>query len=159
MKTYRSPWMALLWSLAIPGFGQLYNRDYLVGILLVILEFVINVKSNLNLIILYSFQGGFTAAQDTANFEWLLFYPCVYTFSLWQAYNKAIEINSYEHVVKGQSTVISTSFNGIFIGAAMGGTLGIIYISGIGPVLGGLAGMGTGIIIGKVFEKILLRIR
>jgi len=156
MKLNRSPWMAMLWSMAIPGFGQIYNQDYLIGILLIILEFVINVKSNLNLIILYSFQGSILDAQNTVNIEWLLFYPCVYTFSLWHAYNKAAEINLNRKGYEGQgSHAYSTRFNGIFVGAAMGGTLGIIYVINHGPVFGGIIGMLMGALIGEGIEKIV----
>ncbi|MEN6326055.1 MAG: hypothetical protein ABFD18_07615 [Syntrophomonas sp.] len=150
INSNRSPWMALLWSLTIPGFGQLYNGDYLIGLALVLLEFIINVKSNLNLTILYSFRGQYLQATQIADFQWLLFYPCVYSFSLWQAYNKAKEINYISG--KDKAVNLKTYGNGIFIGSAMGGTLGVIYGYGIGPVLGGLAGMAVGALVGVVID-------
>jgi len=143
--------MALLWSITIPGFGQLYNGDYVIGLVLVLLEFVINVKANLNLAILYSFRGECLQAANIANFQWVLFYPCVYCFSLWQAYNQAIETNR----TNNNSTVNNyyTYYNGVFVGAAMGGTLGVIYSFSLGPILGGLAGMAAGALVGLVIEK------
>lgn len=36
----------LLWSIALPGFGQLLNGKYLKEILLIVLEFSINVQSH-----------------------------------------------------------------------------------------------------------------
>lgn len=150
MKYYRSPHMALLWSLAIPGFGQLYNRDYLVGVLLVILEFLINTRSNLNLAIYYSFRAQFWLVAQSVNLQWLLFYPCVYAFASWHAYNQARQINYTE---SNSSDKRQTFYNGIFIGAAFGGTLGVIYSYYIGPVLGGLIGMGLGGASGFIIEQ------
>lgn len=147
--------MALLWSLAIPGFGQLYNRDYIIGLLLITLEFLINVKSGLNLTILYSFRGQLPAAIQAANIQWLLFYPCVYSFSLWQAYNRGREINAVLNETNSSDTVCKTQFNGLFVGSATIGTLGIIYSYGLGPIFGGLIGMGGGALAGFWIEKAL----
>ncbi|NPV93329.1 MAG: hypothetical protein HPY50_21425 [Firmicutes bacterium] len=148
IKKCQSPWVALLWSLAIPGFGQLYNRDYLIGLVLVALEIVINVNANLNLAILYSFRGRIAEVYQVANFQWLLFYPCVYTFSLWQAYNKALAIRQ-------GSDETAPRLSGIFLGLAMGGTLGVIYSSFIGPVFTGIAGGMVGAVIGFSFEYLV----
>jgi hypothetical protein len=145
--------MALLWSMTIPGFGQLYNGDYLIGVLLVVLEFAINVKANLNLAILYSFQGDCLQAAQIANAQWVLFYPCVYVFSLWQAYNQAMENNRLSQ--KQADDSYHTYYNGVFVGAAMVGTLGVIYSSQIGPIFGGLAGMALGALLGGGIEKIV----
>ncbi|MEA4926475.1 MAG: hypothetical protein VB084_14355 [Syntrophomonadaceae bacterium] len=150
---YRSARMALLWSMTIPGFGQLYNGDYLVGLLLVLLEFAINVKANLNLAIFYSFQGDCLQAARIANLQWMLFYPCVYAFSLWQAYNQAMDNNRLHD--KPAGTKSHTYYNGVFVGAAMIGTLGVIYSSNIGPVFGGLAGMALGALLGWGIEKLI----
>lgn len=79
----------LLWSIAIPGFGQLLNGRYLKGLILIGLEFVINVNSHLNEAIMFSFQGDTTEALGTTNFQWLMFYPCVYMYGLWDAYRDA----------------------------------------------------------------------
>lgn len=75
-----------LWSIAIPGFGQLMNGKYIKGIILISLEFIINVKANINTIIISSFLGQTELAVQQANYQWLMFYPCVYMFSIWDAY-------------------------------------------------------------------------
>jgi hypothetical protein len=76
----------LLWSVAIPGFGQLLNKKYVKGIILIALEFLINVNANINTIIVSSFLGLTELAVQQANYQWLMFYPCVYIFSLWDAF-------------------------------------------------------------------------
>lgn len=79
----------VLWSIALPGFGQLLNRKYLKGFLLVGLEFLINVLGNFNSIIVLSFLGHTQEAIEQTNYLWLMFYPCLYFFSIWDAYRDA----------------------------------------------------------------------
>lgn len=146
--------LSALWSVAIPGFGQLYVRDYLIGVLLVALELIINVKAGINLSILYSFRGQFQNASEVANLQWILFYPCIYAFSVWQAYNSAMEKNHALKQVKESSVFTKTKYNGFFIGVAMGGTLGVIYSYGIGPIFCGILGGVIGGSLGAVIERL-----
>lgn len=152
MKLSRSPTVALLWSICIPGFGQLYNRDYIIGLLLVILEFAINVKAHLNLAILYSLRGQVLLASQITDYQWLLFYPCVYAYSMWHAYNKALEIEPGQ--AGNQDAIqLNSRYSGHFIGSAMGGTLGIIYFTILGPIWGGILGMLLGAALGWLTER------
>ncbi|XJZ28279.1 hypothetical protein ACF5W4_05655 [Bacillota bacterium Lsc_1132] len=77
---------AVLWNIALPGFSQLLLGNYLKGILFVLLEFVINVNSQFNLAIMYSFIGEIDKAESVVDYQWLMFYPCVYMFAMWDAY-------------------------------------------------------------------------
>lgn len=79
----------LLWSIALPGFGQLLNRRYLKGVVLILLEILINHMARLNTIILLSFKGDITGAITAVNYQWLMFYPCVYMFAIWDAFKDA----------------------------------------------------------------------
>ncbi|MFS0892547.1 hypothetical protein [Peribacillus frigoritolerans] len=79
----------LLWSIAIPGFGQLLNRKYVKGIVFIILEFLINFNANLNTVIIFSFQGEIAKAIEESNYHWLMFYPCLYFFAMWDAWKDA----------------------------------------------------------------------
>ncbi|KLV29196.1 membrane protein, partial [Priestia megaterium] len=47
----------ILWSIALPGFGQILNGKLLKGILFIALEFMINLNSHFNEIIRLSFIG------------------------------------------------------------------------------------------------------
>jgi hypothetical protein len=47
----------LLWSIALPGFGQFLNVKLIKGIAFVFLEFLINVQAKFNEVIISSFQG------------------------------------------------------------------------------------------------------
>lgn len=79
----------LLWSIALPGFGQLLNRKYLKGVLLVGLEILVNVMGNFNTIIVLSFNLKIEEAIAQTNYLWLMFYPCLYFFAIWDAYKDA----------------------------------------------------------------------
>ncbi|WP_394233933.1 hypothetical protein [Niallia oryzisoli] len=79
----------LLWSIAFPGFGQLLNGKYLKGILFILLEITINIQSHFNQIIFFSFNGRIREAIELTNYQWLMFYPCVYFFAMWDSYKEA----------------------------------------------------------------------
>ncbi|MGX6442169.1 hypothetical protein ACWM35_02890 [Neobacillus sp. K501] len=81
---------AILWSIAFPGFSQLLMRDYIKGILFISLEFIINANSKFNSTIMYSFLGEIEKAEANVNYQWLMFYPCVYMFAMWDAYRSAM---------------------------------------------------------------------
>lgn len=138
----KNPLEILLWSIALPGFGQLLNRKYVKGLTLILLEFIINIRANLNQIIMLSFQGETQTAASVTDYQWLLFYPCLYMFGMWDGYKDA-----------GGGT---ESYDAIpFVGGAFFGTVGIMYSNRfefggvlLGPVwlpmLTAFAGIGIG---------------
>ena len=81
-----NPYEKLLWSIALPGFGQLLNGKYIKGILFIFLEIIINVQGSFNEIIMSIFQGEIENAVVQANYQWLMFYPCLYFYAMWDAF-------------------------------------------------------------------------
>jgi len=79
----------ILWSIALPGFPQLLNGKYLKGFGFIALEIIINVQAKFNLAILLSFHGEIQQALDVTNFQWLMFYPCLYFYAMWDAFKAA----------------------------------------------------------------------
>ena len=79
----------LIWSIALPGFGQILNGDFVKGTLFILLEIIINIQSNFNEVIYLSFNGQIEESIQQANYQWLLFYPCLYFFSMWDAFKNA----------------------------------------------------------------------
>ena len=79
----------LFWSIGLPGFGQIVNRKYVKGLFIILLEVVVNVQANFNYAIFASFTGDIQTAIDQTNYQWLMFYPCLYFFSMWDAYKDA----------------------------------------------------------------------
>ncbi|WP_077296681.1 hypothetical protein [Virgibacillus pantothenticus] len=143
---------ALLWSIALPGFGQLLNHKYMKGFLLITLEFIINVMGNFNQIIIYSFQLKIEEAIEATNYSWLMFYPCLYFFAIWDAYKDAgggEKAFSYLPLV----------FSAYFV------TIGLIFSSKlklfgyfIGPMWLPIIFLPIGLSIGGLIQWILLKI-
>ncbi|QPA31518.1 hypothetical protein [Thermaerobacillus caldiproteolyticus] len=79
----------LLWSIALPGFGQFLNKKYFKGSVFILLEFLINMQSGFNEAIQLSFLGKNVEAAKVIDYQWLMFYPCLYFFAMWDAYKDA----------------------------------------------------------------------
>ena len=126
----------VLWSIALLGFKQLLNGEFFKGLLLIVLEFLINVQSNFNKIIIYSFQGDIQAAIDHVNYDWLMFHPCLYMFSIWDAYRDASG-------GKLPYSFLPYAFSTYFV------TVGLIYSSSLKVF---------GVLLGPVFLPILFLI-
>ena len=132
----------LFWSIAFPGFGQILNEKFIKAILFILLELIINIKGNFNEIIILSFQGETKKAILQANYEWLMFYPCLYFFSAWDAYKDAGggKNNSFFPFV----------FCAYFV------TLSLIYSSKFplfGPVWLSMVGVIPGILVGFLMKR------
>src|SRR3954451_20819204 len=84
-----NPYEKLLWSIALPGFGQLLNGKYAKGIIFIFLEFLINIQANFNEVIRLSFHGNIEEAIAQADYQWLMFYPCLYFYAMWDAFKDA----------------------------------------------------------------------
>jgi hypothetical protein len=80
---------SILWSIALPGFGQILNGRLIKGFLFIALEVVINVGANFNEVIRLSFMGQIDAAISQTNYQWLMFYPCLYFFAMYDAFKDA----------------------------------------------------------------------
>jgi TM2 domain-containing membrane protein YozV len=76
----------LLWSFALPGVAQLLNGSYFKGIMFIVMGLAINVQANYTTVIILSFQGEINQAIEQTNYQWLMFYPCLYTFAMWDGY-------------------------------------------------------------------------
>ncbi|SDD76523.1 hypothetical protein SAMN02799630_03973 [Paenibacillus sp. UNCCL117] len=147
-----SPLEALFWCIAFPGFGQLLNRHYIKGIVLIAMEIVINMGSHLNSLIVHSFLGDIQTAVEHTNYQWLMFYPCVYMFGIWDA---------FKHAGGGQSP--NAAFPFIFcaffatIGVALSSRLKIAGLL-LGPVwlpmLFALAGVFVGFLIKRFLNSL-----
>jgi hypothetical protein len=148
----KSPIEKLMWSIALPGFGQFLNGKYFKGTVLLILEFLINLQANFNQIILMSFHGEIAHAIKHADYQWLMFYPCLYFFSMWDAVKDA-------GGGRAPYSFIPYVFAAFFV------TVGLIFSSNLkifgvlwGPVWLPMLFVFPGIIIGLIVGKILNKI-
>ncbi|RXT14894.1 hypothetical protein [Ammoniphilus sp. CFH 90114] len=132
----------IVWGIALPGFAQFLNQKYFKGFVFIVLEFLINVNARLNQAIIFSFHGDIKKSIEVVDYGWLMFYPCLYLFAIYDGYKDAGGGNSYSFF----PFVISAYF----------GTIGVIYSPYfLGPiwlpilclVLGAGIGIGFGILI------------
>ncbi len=150
MKRNIPPYEMLLWSVALPGFGQFLNGKYWKAVVLILLELIINMGANLNLIIMSSFQGEIELALRQVNFQWLMFYPCVYMFSIYDAFKDA-------GGAQGRHDTLP------FVGCAFVGTVGLMFstkfrIFGVllGPMWCPMLFAGVGLLAGAALKYFLL---
>jgi hypothetical protein len=148
----RSPFEKLMWSIALPGFGQYLNGKYFKGTVLLILEFLINVQANFNQVIILSFHGEIGDAIKHAEYQWLMFYPCLYFFSMWDALKDA-------GGGKDPYSFLPYVFAAFFV------TVGLIFSSNLmifgvllGPVWLPILFVFPGIIIGFITREIIKNI-
>lgn len=143
---------AVLWSVALPGFAQVLHRHYLKGFILIGLEILFNVMGNFNTIIVLSFNFEIEEAIAQTNYLWLMFYPCLYFFAIWDAYKDA-----------GGGTkpfaFLPLVFSAYFV------TIGLIFSPQltffgflIGPMWLPILFLPVGLIVGALIRWILLRI-
>jgi hypothetical protein len=139
----------LFWSIAFPGFGQILNSHLFKGFMFIGLEFLVNVQAHFNTVIVSSFQGEIQQAIDQTNFQWLMFYPCLYFFAMWDAYKNA------------EGEIPPFSFLP-FVFAAFFVTTGLIYsptlkIMGVlwGPVWLPIGFVFPGVVVGKLIQYVL----
>jgi hypothetical protein len=139
----------LMWSIALPGFGQYLNGKYFKGTVFLILEFLINVQGNFNQVIILSFHGEIGDAIKHTDYQWLMFYPCLYFFAMWDAVKDA-------GGGKDSCSFLPYVFTAFFV------TIGLIFSSNLtifgvlfGPVWLPMLFVFPGIIVGFIIRKII----
>lgn len=141
----------LLWSIALPGFGQLLNKKYVKGMAFIFLELLINTQSQFNEAIRLSFLGRTYEAAAIVEVDWLMFYPCLYFFAMWDAFKDA---------GGGQTpySFLPFIFSAYFV------TVGLMYsfdvtIAGIffGPIWLPILSVIPGLAIGWLLQILLLK--
>jgi hypothetical protein len=147
----RNAFEKMLWSIALPGFGQILNQRYIKGILFIFLEFLVNIQSNFNEAIISSFHGNIDTSIVLIDYRWLMFYPCLYFFSMWDAVKdaKGKEENS-------PFLFLPFVFSAYFV------TVGLIFSTKIkvfgillGPIFLPILFVIPGVLIGLVIKKVV----
>lgn len=50
-------------------------------------------QSHIYKAIIETFLGHFAMAKQAVDYQWLLFFPSIYVFAIWDSYNDAVETN------------------------------------------------------------------
>lgn len=89
----RTPWVAAIWSLLIPGGGQLYIHKLITAFFLVTWWIVICFNAKFLPAMHYTFLGDFEQTKSVLDMQWLLNIPSVYFFAMYDAYANTVENN------------------------------------------------------------------
>lgn len=103
----RNPFVVAFWSAMFPGLGHILINKNIIGTVLFIWEVFINLESNVNLAILYSFTGRFEMAKSVMHKEWLLLYLPTYMFAIWDSYRATVTINNLYKLACREDTIIT----------------------------------------------------
>lgn len=102
----RNPWITAWWSAAFPGFGHLHLGIYIKGFILFFWEIIINVNTNINLAMVYTFTGQLDRVKDVLNIRLLIIYIPVYFYCIWDSYRATVELNKHYRLAESEKAPI-----------------------------------------------------
>lgn len=89
----RSPWVAIIWSIVMPGMGQLYLHRILTAFYLLGVWILVLYQSHALEVLHFTLMGQFSATGSIANAEWLMFIPSIYFYAVYDSYVNTAENN------------------------------------------------------------------
>lgn len=89
----RSPWVAVAWTLLLPGLGHMYTHRIPTGFFLLIWWIAIAYYSFLLPATQFTSMGEFENAKNILDPEWIMFLPSIYGFGAYDAYVNTVEYN------------------------------------------------------------------
>ncbi|WP_078410989.1 hypothetical protein [Priestia abyssalis] len=89
----RKPWVALAWSVMVPGLGHLYVHKIITGYFIFAYTIAIMYFSHLPQAIHLTMIGEFAQSKEMLNMQWLIYLPSIYLFIQYDAYISAVEYN------------------------------------------------------------------
>ncbi|WP_261808063.1 hypothetical protein [Paenibacillus sp. N3.4] len=94
----RSPWLAIAWSLLMPGIGQLYTHRIINAFFLMATWIVLSYLAHLLEGIQFLFFCDWSQAASVLEMRWLLFLPSIYGFAVYDANVSTVEYNKlFDH--------------------------------------------------------------
>ncbi|KGP73348.1 hypothetical protein [Pontibacillus yanchengensis] len=89
----RNPKMAYVWNTIFPGLFHICNNKLISGMTLLGWTIIISYYTKIPLMVLYTFTGKFALIPDLIDVQWLLFFPSIYLFSIYDGYAHAVYYN------------------------------------------------------------------
>ncbi len=89
----RNPWVAVAWSVLVPGLGHLYIHNVITGLFIFGYSIAILYLSNIPEAINFTMTGEFQKATEILNMQWTLYLPSIYIFIIYDAFVSALEQN------------------------------------------------------------------
>jgi hypothetical protein len=93
----RNPVMAVLWSAFVPGLGQLYIHRIVTAFFVIIWAVLFFYYSHGLEAISNLFSGEIKQATAVLEPQWLLFFPSLYGFAIYDSYMNTVENNKLYH--------------------------------------------------------------
>lgn len=94
----RSPWLAMVWSLLMPGMGQLYSHRIINAFFILGTWILLSYWAHLLEGIHYLLMWDLTQSARVVNMHWIIFLPSLYGFSAYDAYVNTVEYNKlFDH--------------------------------------------------------------
>ncbi|NPV93503.1 MAG: hypothetical protein HPY50_22330 [Firmicutes bacterium] len=115
----RVPWVSVMLSIISPGLGHLYTHRIPTSFFLLVKFLVIAYYSHLIPAIHYTLVGAFGQATAVLDPQWLLFFPSLYGFAIYDSYVNCVEYNRLFEME--QSRFIRDNYQGPGIYHAMKG--------------------------------------
>ncbi|MEH7417466.1 hypothetical protein V7266_19560, partial [Neobacillus drentensis] len=78
--------IAALFSLLMPGVGQFYNRNFIRGLVFLVIEHFDNIYGKINKAIQLDLNGFHKQALAAVIYDGMLFYPGFYVYVVWDAW-------------------------------------------------------------------------
>lgn len=89
----RKPWVSAIWSLLMPGCGQLYIHRLIAAFFIVSWWIFICYNSKILPSLHYAFLGDFAGSKSVLNMHWFLNVPSVLFFAMYDAYVNTVSNN------------------------------------------------------------------
>lgn len=81
----KNQFLAAILSIVMPGVGQLYNRQFLKSLMILLIELFTNRLAHINSALLICMNGNYTKSLEMLNYDYAMFYPSFYILSVFDA--------------------------------------------------------------------------
>ncbi|NBD23027.1 hypothetical protein [Paenibacillus glycinis] len=88
----KKPWIAFVWSMALPSLGQLYIHRVIGAFLILMNTIIVIYNSHLVEGIHNCLLGDFSRVRAIVDAQWTLYFPAIYFFGIYDAYSNTVEL-------------------------------------------------------------------
>lgn len=89
----RNPWLSFFLAAFLGGGGHIYNFMLSKAAMLMGWHLLIWMNSGLGASIIAIVRGDWVEAHHALDYQWLLFFPSLHIFNMWNAYSDTVELN------------------------------------------------------------------
>ncbi len=89
----RNPSHAIIWSFLAPGFSYIYLNRIPSGFIVTFWFVIFTYMSNVLSAVFYTMVGDFSSATTSIDFQWFLYIPSFYLFTIYNSYVDTLESN------------------------------------------------------------------